>query len=470
MSLEKFCLFFERSNSRGIQLNFTDILAAKLYSGFNLRKKIEDFETQTQLKMNREVIVRTIAFIRATEQKGQIKIDKSYILEHLEATDFQRLWDEVCSLYAATLRYLDRQHYILAQAWMPSENMLIPLMIFLREIGGGFDRMREEQRRFIEFWYWASVFANRYSTATNEVIITDSQALTQIARGERIGARGYFRRLRSLITAPSDLYSYTRRASLTYRGILNLLAYASGGLYDWSSAQKISLTTSELDDHHIYPRAYITGRPELDIDNDEAEQLVDCVANRTLIPKRLNIRIGKRAPNDYLNEIRQERNPKLASCLESHLIPPDILSDRTWDGAFGVFIEERAKQIYALIERYAITPLNDMNHLHGAPSDLVLDDDERSNGKEQLPDLIRDGRIQIGDLVYVSGHPDKPATIAGGMVVEYAGQRIAINAWGQQITGWPSINIYASIFLERTGQPLGALRRSADAVGTPLEG
>jgi hypothetical protein len=249
-----------------------------------------------------------------------------------------------------------------------------------------------------------------------------------------------------------------------------LLAYASGGLYDWSSAQKISLTTSELDDHHIYPRAYITGRPELDIDNDEAEQLVDCVANRTLIPKRLNIRIGKRAPNDYLNEIRQERNPKLASCLESHLIPPDILSDRTWDGAFGVFIEERAKQIYALIERYAITPLNDMNHLHGAPSDLVLDDDERSNGKEQLPDLIRDGRIQIGDLVYVSGHPDKPATIAGGMVVEYAGQRIAINAWGQQITGWPSINIYASIFLERTGQPLGALRRSADAVGTPLEG
>src|SRR5262249_19148253 len=30
MTLEKFCLFFERSNSRGIQLNFTDILAAKL--------------------------------------------------------------------------------------------------------------------------------------------------------------------------------------------------------------------------------------------------------------------------------------------------------------------------------------------------------------------------------------------------------------------------------------------------------
>jgi Protein of unknown function DUF262 len=42
MNLSKFCTFFERSNSRGIQLSFTDILAAKLYHGFNLRKKIED--------------------------------------------------------------------------------------------------------------------------------------------------------------------------------------------------------------------------------------------------------------------------------------------------------------------------------------------------------------------------------------------------------------------------------------------
>src|SRR3977135_1552684 len=38
---EKFALFFERSNSKGIQLDFIDILAAKLYAGFNLRARIE---------------------------------------------------------------------------------------------------------------------------------------------------------------------------------------------------------------------------------------------------------------------------------------------------------------------------------------------------------------------------------------------------------------------------------------------
>jgi len=460
MSLEKFCLFFERSNSRGIQLNFTDILAAKLYGGFNLRKKIDEFETQTQLKMNREVIVRTIAFIRATEGKGQIKIDKSYILEHLEASDFQQLWDEICTLYAATLRYLDSQHYILAQVWMPSENMLIPLMIFLREIGG-FDRMSEEQRRFIEFWYWASVFANRYSTATNEVIITDSQALTQIARGERINARGYFRRLRSLITEPADLYSYTRRASQTYRGVLNLLSYDARGLHDWSSKQRISLTTTELDDHHIYPRAYIASRPELDMDNDEAEQLVDSVVNRTLIPKRLNIRIGKRSPNDYLNELRQVKNPQLATCLGSHLIPTDMLSDNTWDGLFRTFAEERAKNMFALIVQYAVSPLAEMASLHGVQSEIELDEPERITDRNRLPNMLADGRVRIGDHVYATGHPQYVATIVSGNEVEYQSRRLTINAWGQEITGWASINIYASIYLERTGQPLKSLRVAA---------
>lgn len=458
MSLEKFCLFFERSNSRGIQLNFTDILAAKLYGGFNLRKKIEEFETQTQLKMNREVIVRTIAFIRATERGSQIKIDKSYILEHLEAADFQRLWDEVCTFYAATVRYLDTQHYILSQAWMPSENMLIPLIIFLREIGG-FDRMGEDQRRFIQFWYWASVFANRYSTATNEVIITDSQVLTQIAHGERIATRGYFRRLRSLLTEPADLYSYTRRASQTYRGVLNLLAYAAGGLYDWSNTQRISLATTELDDHHIYPQAYITSRPELDIDNDEAEQLVDSVVNRTLIPKRLNIRIGKRSPSDYMKEL-QVKNPQLATCLDSHLIPQEILSDHTWDGLFGTFLEERAKKIFALIEQYAISPLQEMASLHGLQSEIELAEPEREIDRDRLHDMIADGRVCIGDRVYVTGHLQKVATIVSGNEVEYQGQRLTINAWGQQITTWVSINIYANICLERTGQPLRSLRSS----------
>jgi hypothetical protein len=453
MQLDKFCLFFERSNSRGIQLSFTDILAAKLYSGFNLRTKIEEFESQHKLTLNREIVVRAIAYISGVERGGTIEIDKTYILKHLEADDFTRHWDTVCDLYASTLHYLASQHYILAQDWMPSENMVIPLMMFLREIGG-FDQMTEEQRRFIEFWYWASVFANRYSSATNEVIITDCGVLTQVARDEPITGRGYFMRLRSLITEPEDLFSYTKRASATYRGILNLLGYAAQGLRDWKSAQKIDITM-RLEDHHIYPRAYIGSGPDLDMDQTDAEQLVDCVANRTLIPKLTNIRIGKRPPSDYLTEL-QKKNTDLATCLTSHLIPSAILTEPTWNSCFGVFLDERARAIFALIEHYAIKPGPEMAARYSRQA-------EGEGGKPPGPQnllaaMIHDGRVMLGEWLYIPKAAERRARLVRIGVVEFEGQELPITRWGKQVTGWPSINIYESVYLERTKQPLKSLR------------
>ena len=118
MNLEKFCVFFERSNSRGIQLNFTDILAAKLYRGFNLRKKIEDYSTDHKdIQLNREVVIRCIAYISCVEKGSPIAIDKGYILKNLTADDFQKNWDRVCSLYSGALDYLVRQNYVVSQDW-----------------------------------------------------------------------------------------------------------------------------------------------------------------------------------------------------------------------------------------------------------------------------------------------------------------------------------------------------------------
>ncbi len=71
MNLDKFCTFFERSNSRGIQLNFTDILAAKLFHGFNLRKKIEEFESQNpSITLNREILIRAIAYLVGSDKSS----------------------------------------------------------------------------------------------------------------------------------------------------------------------------------------------------------------------------------------------------------------------------------------------------------------------------------------------------------------------------------------------------------------
>jgi hypothetical protein len=363
MTLEKFCLFFERSNSRGIQLNFTDILAAKLYRGFNLRQKIEEFEAQHNLRLNRETIVRTVAYLTAVEKGYPVTIDKKAILENLEPEDFDRHWDRASLFYKESIDYFVGQHFVLNRNWLPSENMVIPLMVFLSHVKG-FDRIDEGQRKFLEFWFWSSVFANKYSTSSNEVIISDSQALSQVAQGRRIERRDYFTRLRSQVTDPEDLFMYTKRTSAIYRGVLNLIGYAIHGLRDWRSSKKID-PNKDLDDHHIYPRAYIASGPPLDMEAGEAVQLVDCVVNRTLIPKNLNITIGKRPPQSYLADLKRQ-NPNLEASLQDHLVPTELVTDPAWNKQFRAFLDARARSIMGLIERYALEPAKEMEACHAA--------------------------------------------------------------------------------------------------------
>jgi uncharacterized protein with ParB-like and HNH nuclease domain len=97
---EKFALFFERSNSKGIQLNFIDILAAKLYAGFNLRAKVQDFEEENPaLELNREVLVRAISF---HVSQGR-EIGRSYILSSLSHPHFNENWETFTSTPSSAL-------------------------------------------------------------------------------------------------------------------------------------------------------------------------------------------------------------------------------------------------------------------------------------------------------------------------------------------------------------------------------
>ncbi len=127
-SVDKFALFFERSNSKGVRLTFIDILAAKLYSGFNLRDNSEAFEQENpQIALNREHVVRMIAYLAS----GGTEVKKSYILETLVAQHFRDHWQKVTGLYAAVITFVLENHWIISQESMPYDNMVIPMMVFL---------------------------------------------------------------------------------------------------------------------------------------------------------------------------------------------------------------------------------------------------------------------------------------------------------------------------------------------------
>lgn len=350
MSLEKFVTFFERSNTRGVQLNFIDILAAKLYTGnFNLRKKIEEFEkTQPNYYLYSEIIVRAIAYLTSSPKE----INRNYILTELKADDFIKWWDVLCSYYKKSLDFLFENNFLISQEWMPYDTMLIPLMVFLNELGGDFHKMTQNQKEFISFWYFNSAFSSRFSGSSNERIIEDSTILLNIAQGKKITSATFFNKLtKILILKQEDIYSFNRKANAVYKGVLNLINYSSSGLTDWNNDSRLSLN-SELEDHHIFPKAYLESKMSSDLNND----FIDCVANRTLVPKKLNIKISDQKPSQYLTKIKSQ-NHNFEQTLKNHLIPVELL-EGTFDTDFKFFLEYRCDKIFDLINTIIIQPID----------------------------------------------------------------------------------------------------------------
>ena len=348
MDTQKFALFFERSNTKGIQLNFIDILAAKLYKGFNLRDKIEEannnFSTRGY-KFGKEVAVRTIAYI-VSEGK---EVDKKYILDNLTYEHFNQHWHEVYTYYEHAIDFLNENNFIISYKWMPYENMLIPIMIFLKELGGkDFSQMNENQLEFFKYWYWAAIFSKRYTSSSNESIVKDCNILTKIARGNKIIDKTYFNKLRSVISNPEDLLAYNKNGNSIYKGILNFINYNASGLSDWKNTKKLTMLDL-LEDHHIFPVEFLKSSYKSD---DKILSLVDCVLNRTLIPKITNIKIGKKKPSVYLSELKNSNN-MLEECIENHLIPKNILTGE-YDKFYTAFLEERGKIIFNLINEQVI--------------------------------------------------------------------------------------------------------------------
>lgn len=349
MSLDKFVVFFERSNTRGVQLNFIDILAAKLYTGqFNLKQKIQDFyKIHPNYDLVPETIVRTLAYLKSAGRD----VDRNYILAELKADDFITWWDKLCEYYRVTLDFLYENNFIISQDWMPYENMLIPLMIFLNELNGSFHMMSQSQKEFITFWYHNAVFSLRYAGATNERIIEDSTVLGNIAKGNKISSTSFFNKLTKLqILGKEDIYSFEKKGNAIYKGILNLINFHAGGLIDWNNDSKLSLN-SELEDHHIFPKAFL----EKNLLNISDKDFIDCVGNRTLVPKKLNIKISAQKPSEYLQAIK-EKNPNFDTTLDNHLIPRELIAGEM-DAEFMFFLEMRVEEIFKAFQKHVVDPL-----------------------------------------------------------------------------------------------------------------
>jgi hypothetical protein len=99
-----------------------------------------------------------------------------------------------------------------------------------------------------------------------------------------------------------------------------------------------------VDDHHIFPQAYLNER-------NVSPALRDSILNRTYIDRTTNQRLSKRAPSDYFTEIAKEHGQEETDALlKTHLLPASIDSPLLKDDFEG-FLAFREKEIQKVINR-----------------------------------------------------------------------------------------------------------------------
>lgn len=224
---------------------------------------------------------------------------------------------------------------------LPYQSQIVPLAAILADIGDAWEH--EANRTKLVQWYWNGVFGELYGSAVDTRIARDFMEVPTWLKG---GAEPTT--VSETMFRADRLKSMRMRLSAAYKGINALLM--KEGAQDFRSGQKFDHTIffgESVDIHHIFPQDWCKKQ-------NIPAHVYDSIINKTPLSFRTNRILGGISPSQYLSKLQtgDSNTPaiapeKLDTYLRSHFINPAHLRA----DAFEQFMEDRQKQLLALIEQ-----------------------------------------------------------------------------------------------------------------------
>ena len=335
---------FERINRTGERLGVFELLTARLWGeGIALRDLWDDaIEEHARLaavsdpKSERypTFTLQVVALLRGKECKR-----KDLIL--LDGASFEDDWNRATGAIESSLERLQSTAFggygVVPGVSAPYSTMVTPLALMLNHVdtlsesaGVAYDK--------IDHWYWSSVFRGRYGGSTESTSYRDVNQIKAwiVDDGAVPGAVPTHKdEVRRELTSV--------RSGAVYRGILCLVALR--GAQDFFTGQSIEL--HQLDDHHIFPKAFLKGQVPPDQQNT--------VLNRTLISADTNRRVIRaKRPSKYLAEMEADLGrERVREVLASHFIDDDAIKAMR-DDDYDRFLSARERALRAEIVRRCV--------------------------------------------------------------------------------------------------------------------
>ena len=327
---------FTRINTGGSVLTLFEIMVAKTYDedlGFDMQvewKKVQrDLEEVGYEGVSPSTILQLIALILVGEAK------RAAILG-LGKRDVIDIWPKAVSAIKSAVDHFRTAYRIPVSALLPYDSLIVPFAYwFFHErhepSGDTHLRMRE--------FFWRTALSYRYSSAVESKLTADRRAIDDIIAG----GTGNWDIPVNVGGVEGLIGTNFATGNSLCKGILCLLAYEQprnfhndGTVLLDNSYLKIS---SSKNFHHFFPKDHLRKNG---VGNENS------VVNITLIGADLNKRqINAKPPSFYISKFA-ESNPDMEDTLATHLISRQGMGIEEDD--YGLFLEERAQNLWAKIE------------------------------------------------------------------------------------------------------------------------
>lgn len=343
------CAIFEKMNSTGVQLSVFDLLTARLYKyGIDLRKLwedtvdnydlIEDF-SERDANPYGVFILRFMALIRGIDVKSKNIINFS-------PENFEKDWQTGSQYFQKALERLESTNLdgfgVFERKWMSYPPMVVTLAALLYQIESL--KLDSIAYKAVKKWYWGSILSERYQSAVESTTTRDYKELSTYIKDNNEYPSIFKEIDDRLVNNPNLSFISTNRISSVYKGVMNLLALE--GAKDFRLQDSIEF--HDLDDHHIFPQAYLKEIKDSTGKQIYKDELINSVVNKTLISASTNRQIGKKSPKEYLsNLIDGEESKKL---LYKHFIGTEALEDMLSNN-FEDFLKNRDLAIVTKVKK-----------------------------------------------------------------------------------------------------------------------
>jgi hypothetical protein len=313
------CAIFEKMNSTGVPLSVYDLLTARLYIyGIDLhalwQEALERHPILAQFSGGEPdaygiFALRAIALMRGHEVKSKtlINLSPEYFVQHW--TDAVQWLNKALERLSSTA---DGGFGSFEQQWIPYSTMIPVLAALLWRIRK--DRLGHRAYEALRRWYWSSVFLERYAGAVESTTYSDYLEIARVFEDPQYHPALFAEAKDSIVNSESFSIRDVARRNAVYRGVMNLIAVQ--GAKDFRTGDSIEFHL--LDDHHIFPRAYLRTARVAGGQQQFSETDINTILNRTLISSESNRKISRSKPSTYLHKIVPRE--KAADIMSSHFI------------------------------------------------------------------------------------------------------------------------------------------------------